>query len=581
MEVQSDSPDAPYIPISPLQLAVARDGSLALLQEPTRVAVVELPGCKVRAELPIDTPAEATDVAWVGAQSQLLVLARQSGHTEATLWEPPKGTFFEAPSGAGRPKKLAETRLSGSMRFLAVVGDYALLVGSLGVVVLSTASSHLMPYQFPARHAPVAAGAAGSQFVVALSSSIEEWDPQSRMPKRRFKLPQPVAVTAVGGSERAVWAVSRQDPTRIHVFPMVNRGQPKYHELSEPIAHVAAHPRADLLVCIGANSRRIYVVDIDGKSEVRTIEPGSVGEAGGNGGVEAAGLAFGRFFGVVIASANRPLKTFGLDDRHPAPASPPPTSVLIRRESESERPRSTLYEDDELSVWNVPPPDGPIALDGEASAKPTSSWRDELVAWSRDFHAGSQQRACPEQPDIREMLARYGLPAELAPAISLLYAAHLCGQQGAAPADVASVLGGNWDEALGNGQLNATGIARFERSRVLLDAWVLRALDGLAPMTGTLVGEKRPVRLMGPCVTIGDGDDLGAVAQASLATAGAAILASREGMSWADVVAEARAYGAVAMVRGAADPRILASRLPVIIVVPNQSAADGLRLPQL
>src|SRR5204862_3951192 len=103
----------------------------------------------------------------------------------------------------------------------------------------------LPKHAFPARAVPVAAGAAGNQLLVAIEGApagwIEEWDPQARMPKRRLKLPGPAEVSAVGGSDRVVWWTTRAQPQRIDVLALVNRGQPKHHELPEPIAHVAAH----------------------------------------------------------------------------------------------------------------------------------------------------------------------------------------------------------------------------------------------------------------------------------------------------------------------------------------------------
>ena len=73
----------------------------------------------------------------------------------------------------------AEIRLEAPVRLFATVGTAALVVGSLGAAVLAATETHLTPYQCPSRNVPVAAGDAAGQFVVALSGSIEEWDPQT------------------------------------------------------------------------------------------------------------------------------------------------------------------------------------------------------------------------------------------------------------------------------------------------------------------------------------------------------------------------------------------------------------------
>src|SRR5215813_6142379 len=90
---------------------------------------------------------------------------------------------------------------------------------------------------------------------------------------RRLKLPRAAAITAVGGSDRVVWMTTQQEPARIDVIPLVNRGQPKLHELPEPIAAVSSHPRSDLLVCVGGETGRLYVVDLDHRGRLRVIGP--------------------------------------------------------------------------------------------------------------------------------------------------------------------------------------------------------------------------------------------------------------------------------------------------------------------
>src|SRR5205823_3424024 len=153
---------------------------------------------------------------------------------------------------------------------------------------------------FPSRTVPLAAGAAAGQFVVALPSAIEEWDPQSRVPRRRFRLPRAAAITGVGGSDRLLWMTTQQEPARIDVLPLVNRGQPRAHELPEPIASIAGHPKSDLVACIGAETARLYVIDLDGRARLRTVDPGTFDR------IESAALVVGRFTGVLAAQSGLP-----------------------------------------------------------------------------------------------------------------------------------------------------------------------------------------------------------------------------------------------------------------------------------
>jgi hypothetical protein len=180
------------------------------------------------------------------------------------------------------------------------------------------------------------------------------------------------------------------------------------------------------------------------------------------------------------------------------------------------------------------------------------------------------------------MVARLGLVPQLAPAVSLLYGAHLAGEPGAAPIDVARVLGRRWDDALGVGELAARGAAEYRDSRVRIAPAVQRALDGLAPRAGVLVGESGEPRLLGPCVVAAREPALGVVAEACLASVGGAILAADPGVELADLLLEARAFGAAAMVRGGdvALDRVPGD-VPIVIVVDDDAAADRTGLPRL
>jgi hypothetical protein len=284
-----------FVPSDRPAVAVAADGTLAAIQEPTRITVVEIPSGSQFAELGTDPNAVASEVAWVGTPPRLLVLSRFEAHSTVHLVDP------------FGPRSIAEIRLESPMRLYAAAGSFALAIGSAGTAMLAATDRSLTPYQFPARAVPTCAGAAGTQFVVALPGVIEEWDPQSRMPKRRLKLPRPATVTAVGGSDRVVWMTTQQEPSRIDVIPLVNRGQPKAHDLPEPIARVASHPRSDLVACIGATSGRVYIVDLDGRSGLRVIGPQGIDRA------EAVGLVLGRVAGVLVAQAQHAIAVVPLD----------------------------------------------------------------------------------------------------------------------------------------------------------------------------------------------------------------------------------------------------------------------------
>ena len=312
---------------------MSSDGTLAAIAEASRAVVLELPGGAPFAEIGIDASA-ASDIAWVGALPRLLVLSRHAAYSTAHLIDP------------HGPRTIAEIRLETPMKLVASVGAHGLAVGAHGAAVLTASDTHLTPYQFPARTVPTTAGAAAGNFVVALAGSIEEWDPTSRIPKRRLRLPKPAVITAVGGSDRVVWLMTQNEPSRIDVIPLVNRGQPKTHELPEPIAQVAGHPRSDLIACVGAESGRIYVLDLDGRSRVRTLGTTGIERA------DVAALVIGRMIGVIAAQAGKPIAIVPLDgreidvDTQPTQVGAVPPGVRADPEDAEPKKPSTLGIDD-------------------------------------------------------------------------------------------------------------------------------------------------------------------------------------------------------------------------------------------
>lgn len=631
------SASATFVPADKPRVAIASDGTLAAIHEPTRITVIDLPGCSAFAEVGIDPEAGASEVVWVGAPPRLAVLSRYAAHSTVHLLDP------------YGPRTIAEIRLEAPMKLMGSVGAHALAVGALGAAVLTAGENTLTPYQFPARTVPLTAGAAGTQFVVALAGAIEEWDPQTRMPKRRLKLPKPAVITQLGGSDRVVWMTTQADPTRLDVFPLVNRGQPKLHELPEPIAQIAAHPRSDLLACVGADRGKLYIVDLDGRQPIRTIDPDRIDR------VEAAGFVVGRMLGVVAAQARKPVALVQLDGREQDTASampaPPPRP---REDAPKPAAKSSLYDEPEavrevptaVTLMNhlaavappvavvaapVAPPASPpagttslfrpptpaaVAPAKPATAKPATpavslterfstwrdrmrlaqpratdpvtpaqidtrpSWRDEVATWARGI---AHDHTPPSLQWLVPVAARFELAEHVMPGLALLYGAHLTGEPGVAPVDLARVLGRDWDEALGRGQLASSAIAVYRDSRVRLAPAVQRALDELPPATGVLVGQPGPVALLAPCVVVAAADQpLGVIAEATLPAAGGAILAAHPQSDPREVVLEARAYGSVAMIRVTSSTvERIPHDGPLILVLDDEGLADHLELPRL
>jgi hypothetical protein len=525
-------------------------------------------------------------------------------------------------------------------------------------------------------------------------------------------------------------------------MPLVNRGQPKAHDLPEPIASIASHPRSDLIAVVGATTGRIWVVDLDGRAGLRVIHPDGIDR------VEAVSLVIGRVAGVLAAQAERPLAVTMLERDepqtepnqtqvtppadasrpHPMPVAPPAdtsrphpmpvvepgsgrsrsapvepspesppalarqesgaspaanefsssgqhefsasthagvpplpdtppaqaiasphpvsppvlstppraskaASTLPAPEAKDKRPRPTWPSAEETRAmvsakasppivevsrppWargessrGVAPSVDPIASWRERMTSPRARtaepipalwedalpmWREEVVAWARTVLASGSHPDSAARPDTSAdpveaptptpfgtIITRFELAPQLQPAIALLYGAHLAGHDGVAPADLASILGGRWDEALGRGELAQKAAIEIDGSRVRLAFAITRALDELPPSSGMLVGSPGNVALLGPCVIVAGGP-LTIIAEACASSIGGAILTGYSDADPLTLLSEARAYGAVPMLRaGRHNLDTVPTDEPIILVVDDDATADGLGIPRL
>ncbi|HET9990452.1 MAG TPA: hypothetical protein VFQ65_18100, partial [Kofleriaceae bacterium] len=98
------SASATFVPADKPRIAIASDGTLAAIHEPTRITVVDLPGCAAFAEVGIDPEAGASEVVWIGAPPRLAVLSRYAAHSTVHLLDP------------YGPRTIAEIRLEAPMK---------------------------------------------------------------------------------------------------------------------------------------------------------------------------------------------------------------------------------------------------------------------------------------------------------------------------------------------------------------------------------------------------------------------------------------------------------------------------------
>lgn len=525
--------------------------------EPERVAIIEMPSGELVAELGLQPEAEGVDVGWLAGGTRLLVVSRLPDHTLLHLLD----------VAGGGVRLCAEKRVEAAMRLLATSGPHALLAGAVSSAVATCVDDNVAIHPVAARGVPAAAGALGSQLVVALSGAIELWDPVARVAKRRLKLPRPAQLSAIGGSERQIWLTTLGEPRRVEVVPLINRGQPRGHEVPEDLALIAGHPRLDVLACVGA-SGQVFVLDLDGRIPGQVLSPAVFG-----GPPMVLALVAGRVPALVGVAAGQAPRLVALDGKPLAewpvvrslePSAAPPTAPAVpavpaRPPSRAEAPRppappvtasstrSVAASSAEAAAPRATPraetmPSEPPSIVGSATvlrparastrddsgtpaggfldrlaqwrarseeaastatAAPARSssvravtpaplrGRDALVTWGRGVLIGHGSGPPPSLPALELVLERLALPADTAPTLALLYAAHLMGRSALTPVE-ASALGpaeDPWREATGSGELGRAHVVRLRGSQLRLAGEVKRFLDGRAPKHGELAGD--------------------------------------------------------------------------------------------
>jgi hypothetical protein len=636
-----------FVADAPQMVSASPDGAWVAIVDVGGVAIVDPVSAAVHAEVPIAEDA-ACEVAWAGAPSRLVVVNRFAAHAVVQLVD--VGT-------AGVPRPLGEVRLDHPAHVLATGTLHALLVGERGTTVVTAIGDKPTTAEFPTRALPTAAGAFGPHHVVvAAAGALEEWDTHARQPRRRFRLPKPIHVRYVGGTERLLWTVSQADPARVDIFPLVNRGQPKFHELEEPIAAIAGHPRVELLVWIGATSGQARVLDLEGRGRGRAIGApgqqlcalaagrqvgavlvaagellaievlesrgpdarrgapadeatghgnGSVGGGGGVGGhvmggsgvdgsgagghvMGGSGMGASGVGGSGVASS---VGSTGSSGSFPASGTSDPELVLPvaplgdldtpasaasarvdRAAAAADRiadlgagptPASATELSNRLVGWRtiagepttgVPPVAAPavaprvVRAAAPAAASPAiRTWRETLIDWTRTALT-SAPPAPPRGSPLDALVQRVALAEPLDAGVALLYGAHLLGHDGVAPAELVRAVK-VWDEALGNGALAASGVARWQRSRIRLAPVVRDALDERPPRTGDLVGAPGAASsLITPCAVRVSSGRAADAARGLVAMAGGAYLVVARASDPADAFLEARVRGAIALV---------------------------------
>ena len=209
-----------------------------------------------------------------------------------------------------------------------------------------------------------------------------------------------------------------------------------------------------------------------------------------------------------------------------------------------------------------------------------ATWRDEVVAWVLRAPSSAARRVSDE---LDALVARFGLATTFVPPLVLAYGAHLLGERGAAPADIARSIGGRVARgAPGRASFARRGVLHYADSRVHLAEPIRRMLDGLPPMTGALVGTPGEIAMLGPCSIVAPDDaDLHALARTLVPRAAGAILVGGVGDGDRDPARPRGARAPRRTARARAHRALCAADEPAILVVPDAATAEQLGIPTL
>jgi hypothetical protein len=439
-----------FEPPTSLRLAVRADGRYAAVARPSEVSLFVLPALERDAQISIDGSALAYDARWLG--SQLLVASRYQARTSLELVDVETSV----------PAVAATLELTDVAQLAAATTTHALMLGARATLLVHFAGTQLTAHALPSCTRVTIGVAAGDRFLLASAQTIEIWDPETRSPQRRLHLPRPVEIAHLGGDQNVVWFTTREQPCRIEVVPLTT-GRPFAHELSDAVRSVASGIRRDTFICTTANGA---VFELGARTRTCVGLCDATAQA-----VAAACAVAGTSPGLLLLEADRlHFRSSNLrTDDEPPSITPAPPSLAPNLELDVEAGFRHLRR----RARQLPDVDLPIATD----------WRDELAVWW-NARGASDRPPMPRAEVIATLLARLDCPA-LLPAAITLYAAHLCGETGVAPYEIARCLPASstrWEEALGRGRLASQGIAELVGSRLVLAHTMQQRLDGDAPL---------------------------------------------------------------------------------------------------
>ncbi|HTR52979.1 MAG TPA: hypothetical protein VMJ10_19930, partial [Kofleriaceae bacterium] len=466
-------------------LATSPDGQWAALRDGRELVMLAgaAPPELARAEL----ASEDVDIALVGPPNALVVIERGTPPSSDSMTRGTRGdararvALYEPPS----LDVAARLELDTPARLAAITGTRLVLVApGVHQVAIVRAAGRALAHQMIDVGSPVelAVGLEKSQVLFALHKRIEVWDAVSGRPMLRPQFPLPPAPRALGAAAGHLWAIQ---PGRDEIFVYrLSDGRPFRHHVGAAVEDVVCHPASPVLVLVTPRG----LVRLHCYAHSLTL----VDDAPWQPGTPLAQLVTGDDIALVgVAAGSRApwrvaLGTTGAAVAAPAPAAGNDEPAAAPLVTAADKLRALRASRDHADVPRDAPRAAPVA------SQATASWRDALAAYGHELvrGAGSSDAAAaslPNDGELGELAHRLALPPAARRALAALYAVHLVGEPALAIARLARAIG-DWNEALGRGELASLAMLERERGKVALAAAVTDALDGAPPRAVRLVG---------------------------------------------------------------------------------------------
>ncbi len=446
------------------------------------------------------------------------------------------------------------------MRLVAVTGPRLVLLSpeATRVTIVRAAGRALAAQPLdPGGAVEVAAGLDRNQVLLVLAKKLEVWDAVSSRPLLRLQLQLPPAPRSVGSAQGHLWA-TRPGSDEVFVYRLSD-GRPFRHYVGAAVRDVICHPASPLLVIatprglvrLHCFAHSVTVVDAPwlppaAGAEAAPLAQLVVGEDVTLLGVEPGGDVGADPWRVPVAGAHAPAPPVEGDGETSGDA-PITTAADKLRAMRAAQGEATPVADS-----------GPSAPLG--SARPMASgarakaWREPIAAFGAELSRGvdGDLPVVAVDTELGELAHRLGLAGPARRALAALYALHLVGEPELSIARLARALGGDWGEALGQGDLVAHALVRRKQGRLSLRDAVADMFDGAPPRAIRLIGSATVAPTVGAwqVARAGRGDhDLETALAAKL---GRVAVIER---SPARALLEARLYGATALALVTPDAR--------------------------